>query len=150
MFFDVFIFPLFTMFLCLFRMSYLFHESAKYADSVNRASESGTCQVQVLRSVGPWSLGIPVENSIMQCWRDSILSAKHLIYIENQFFISSLGGQEIQNSIAEAILERIVRAFHNREQMRVIIIIPQHPNGDVAFQNKARIVLHFESMTINK
>lgn len=128
----------------------MYHESSKYADCVSRVSESGTCQVQVLRSAGPWSLGIPTENSIQQCWRDTILSAKHLIYIENQFFISSLGGPDIQNTVAEAILERIVRAFHNREQLRVIILIPQHPNGDVAFQNRPRIVLHYESMTINK
>lgn len=134
----------------LLSMSHLFHQSSKYADCVNRVSESGTCQVQVLRSVGPWSLGVPTESSIQQCWRDTILAAKHLIYIENQFFISSLGGPDIQNTVADAILERIVRAFHNREQLRVIVVIPQHPNGDVAFQNKPRIVLHYESMTINK
>lgn len=132
-------------------MSNLFHHSDKLnVDLVNRSSETGTCQVQVLRSVGPWSLGIPTENSIMQCWVNTINNANHLIYIENQFFISGLGGSEILNPIAEALLDRIVRAYHNHEQLRVIVLIPHHPNGDVAFKERPRIIFHFESMTINK
>ena len=45
---------------------------------------------QILRSVSNWSVGLinKDENSIQKAYYDLIDSAKHYIFIENQFFIS--------------------------------------------------------------
>ncbi|RYG40925.1 hypothetical protein EON68_03655, partial [archaeon] len=47
--------------------------------------------VQVLRSAGEWSVGTETESSIYHAYVHSILNAEHMIYIENQYFLSSLG-----------------------------------------------------------
>lgn len=38
--------------------------------------------MQVLRSVGPWSLGRKIENSVEQAFVDAIAQAEKFIYIE--------------------------------------------------------------------
>jgi phosphatidylserine/phosphatidylglycerophosphate/cardiolipin synthase-like enzyme len=48
------------------------------------ALSRGTCQVQVLRSTGKWSVGENTEQSIQNAYIDAIQSAQHLLYIENQ------------------------------------------------------------------
>jgi phospholipase D1/2 len=87
-------------------------------------------QVQILRSVSDWSIGQEVEQSILNGWIDAIEKAQHFIYIENQFFISSLGGSSIKNGIAKALLDRIVRAVHENVTFKVIVVVPLHPEGD--------------------
>ena len=47
-------------------------------------------------------------------------------------------------------MNRIVLAYHSREAFKVVIVIPQHPNGDVAGTPRPRIILHYQCMTINK
>lgn len=47
--------------------------------------------IQLLRSVGDWSAGTDTESSIYHGYVHSILNAQHFIYIENQYFLSSLG-----------------------------------------------------------
>jgi hypothetical protein len=58
-------------------------------DLPNRKSDSGTCRVQMLRSVGPWSCGQRIEKSIMTAWAESIMVAERFIYIENQVCVHS-------------------------------------------------------------
>lgn len=87
-------------------------------------------QVQVLRSVSDWSIGQVVEQSIHSGWVEAIEKAQNFIYIENQFFISSLGGSSIKNVIAKALLDRIVRAVQQNHVFRVIVVVPLHPEGD--------------------
>ena len=95
----------------------------------------GTCEVQILRSAGPWSLGTPerIEHSIQNAYIKMIEDSEHFVYIENQFFISSCSTEQsvIQNHIGDALVERIVRAHKNAEAWRAIIIIPLIPG----FQN---------------
>ena len=95
----------------------------------------GTCEVQMLRSCSTWSIGTPdkTEHSIMNAYVKLIEESEHFIYIENQFFISSCNveGTVIQNSIGDAIVERIKRAYANDEDWRIFIIIPLMPG----FQN---------------
>ena len=95
----------------------------------------GTCEVQILRSAGPWSLGTPdkVEDSIHQAYIKMIEGSEHFVYIENQFFISSCSTDQtaIQNHIGDALVERICRAHKNEEAWRAIIVIPLVPG----FQN---------------
>ena len=96
---------------------------------------TGTCEVQMLRSAGPWSLGTPnkTEHSIMNAYADMIKQSEHFIYIENQFFISSCETEatNIMNCIGEALVERAVRAAENMEAWRACIVVPLIPG----FQN---------------
>ena len=96
---------------------------------------NGTCEVQMLRSACKWSLGTPdrVEHSIMNAYVQTIKDSDHFIYIENQFFITScvVEGTKMENSIGDALVERIIRAHENGESWRAVIIIPLLPG----FQN---------------
>ncbi len=88
---------------------------------------------QVLRSVSGWTfpkLGDP-QDSIHKAYLYMIHHAKHYIYIEvffstategtrmrtaffdyfqNQFFVSIIGSDDVENHICNALCERIVRA----------------------------------------
>ena len=96
---------------------------------------NGTCEVQILRSCGMWSMGTPdrTEHSIMTAYTDMIQQSEHFIYIENQFFVSTceMDGTRIENTIGEALVERIIRADRNDEDWRAVIVIPLMPG----FQN---------------
>lgn len=95
----------------------------------------GTCEVQILRSAGPWSIGFreKTEHSIMNAYVKMIEESEHFVYIENQFFISSCvtEGATITNLIGDALVERATRAFKNEEDWRAVIVIPLIPG----FQN---------------
>ena len=82
-----------------------------------------------------WSLGTPdrIEHSIMNAYSKVIQQSDHLVYIENQFFVSSCEteGTKIENTIGDALVERIIRAHTNGQNWRAIIIIPLMPG----FQN---------------
>jgi phospholipase D1/2 len=95
----------------------------------------GTCEVQILRSCGPWSIGTPdkTEHSIMTAYTKMIEESEHFVYIENQFFISSCVTDvtTIKNTIGDALVERVVRAAKNEEAWRAMIVIPLMPG----FQN---------------
>lgn len=95
----------------------------------------GTCRIQMLRSASAWSIGTPnkTENSIMQAYVKMIQQSEHFVYIENQFFISSCEvlGTRMENTIGDALVDRIKRAAENGEDWRAVIIIPLMPG----FQN---------------
>ena len=95
----------------------------------------GTCEVQLLRSAGPWSIGTPdkTEHSIMNAYVKMIEESEHFVYIENQFFITSCEteGATVFNRIGDALVERITRAANNDEAWRAMIVIPLIPG----FQN---------------
>lgn len=95
----------------------------------------GTCEVQILRSTCWWSIGTPdqTEHSIMTAYVKMIAQSEHFVYIENQFFVSSceVEGTRIENTIGDALVERIVRASQNDEAWRAVILIPLMPG----FQN---------------
>jgi phospholipase D1/2 len=59
-----------------------------------------------------------------------IENARHFIYIENQFFVSrssELQTAPIKNRIAQALVERIIRAHSENEPFRVIVFLPLLP-----------------------
>lgn len=95
----------------------------------------GTCEVQILRSAGPWSIGTPdkTEHSIMNAYVKLIEESDHFVYMENQFFITSCEteGATVHNKIGDALVERITRASKNDEAWRAVIVIPLIPG----FQN---------------
>jgi phosphatidylserine/phosphatidylglycerophosphate/cardiolipin synthase-like enzyme len=89
----------------------------------------GTMQVKLLRSLSAWSAGLKVtEASIYAAYLQLIEQAKHFIYIENQFFISSTAGPEVQNLIAMALVDRIVKAANEGQtSFRVYMVVPVTP-----------------------
>ena len=85
--------------------------------------------IQFLRSVDKWSAGQEHEASIYNAYLDAIKDARHFIYIENQYFISSQEGfwLKVENRIQSALVERIVRAHEAGEKFHVMVMIPLKP-----------------------
>ncbi|KZV71453.1 phospholipase D [Peniophora sp. CONT] len=113
----------------------------------------GSCRVQVCRSVSDWSHGVLTEHSIQNAYKQLILEANHFIYIENQFFISNTQDTGVvKNTIAGALVERIVRAAQAGEKFHVIVIIPEVPAfaGDVKDETSLNIILAGQYRTINR
>lgn len=99
-------------------------------EDLERLQLTGTCEYQVLRSSGEWSLGLKEhEQSIQNAYLQLIEESEHLIYIENQFFITSteVDGVLIENQIGNALVQRIVRAHENGEIWKAFILIPLMP-----------------------
>ncbi|KAK9417974.1 putative phospholipase D [Seiridium unicorne] len=111
---------------------------AKHED-LKHLGLTGTCEVQILRSAGDWSLGLPrdvTEHSILTAYISLIKQSEHFVYMENQFFITSCEtlGTRVVNGIGDALVERIIRAHENDEDWRCCIMIPLMPG----FQNTVR------------
>jgi len=100
------------------------------------ASQMGnkTCKAQLLRSVSSWSIGFPpdmIESSIHKAYIHHIGQARHFIYIENQYFMSSYDTIDcpLKNKVAEALFNRILIAHLNHENFKVFIVIPLYPGN---------------------
>lgn len=125
---------------------------------LERLGMTGTCQIQILRSCSPWSIGTPnkVEHSIMNAYCNLIEASDHYIYIENQFYISStsVDGTVIHNGIGDALVERAIRAAENGEDWQACLIIPLMPG----FQNSVdsqdgtsvRLIMQCQYRSINR
>jgi phospholipase D1/2 len=113
-----------------------------------RAAREDGATVQVLRSQAHWNGGAFIETSICRAWIDAIENARRFLYIEQQFFISSLAGPPVRNRVGEAILERISRAIREDEQFEVIVVLPVQPSGDLERDVSARAILHWQLRTI--
>ncbi|KAI1641239.1 phospholipase D/nuclease [Biscogniauxia mediterranea] len=121
-----------------------------------RSGGSGSVNIQLCRSACEWSSGHPPEHSIANAYINAIESAQHFIYIENQFFITATGDQQepVKNKIGASIVSRIVRAHHNGENFRVIVVIPAvpafpgdlHSNGALG----TRAIMEFQYFSINR
>lgn len=99
------------------------------------AGYAGTVRLQATRSIGEWSMGMEPETSIYDAYLYFIENAKHFIYVENQFFISRSSETQptpIRNRIAQAILERIIRAHAESMPFKVIIFLPLMPAFEAA------------------
>jgi phospholipase D1/2 len=132
-------------------------EQLSYDNIVPKTTASyqkGASVCQTLRSVCDWSCGLPAgkkEASIYPAYIDEIAKAEHFIYIENQFFISSLAEPSIvHNAIADAILTRLRKAIEAREKFRVIVVLPVHPDGHYKENSSVRCIMHWQYQTIIK
>ena len=102
-----------------------------------------TGSVQLLRSMACWSGNEMVETSIYRCYLEMIRTAKHSIYIENQFFISAIeGNNTVHNRICQALFDRIMLAITKNEKFRVIVVVPFHADGPL-HSEMAMSVLHY-------
>ncbi|EHA48406.1 hypothetical protein MCOR27_001253 [Pyricularia oryzae] len=107
---------------------------------------TGTCEVQILRSAANWSLGITeTEASIQAAYLRLIRESDHFVYMENQFFVTGGECMNVQfvNGVADAIVERIMKAHANDEEWRCVILIPLLPGfeGSVAEQDGSSVRL---------
>ncbi|KAI1258638.1 phospholipase D [Xylariaceae sp. FL1019] len=118
---------------------------------------SGTCEVQILRSAGDWSLGLPKdyrEHSIQTAYIKLIEESEHFVYMENQFFITSTEtlGTKVENRIGDALVARIVRAHEDNEDWRCCILIPLMPGFqntvDQAEGSSVRLIMQFQYRSI--
>ncbi|XP_050380280.1 phospholipase D zeta 1-like isoform X2 [Argentina anserina] len=112
------------------------------------------CKCQIIRSVSQWSAGTSQpEESIHNAYCSLIEKAEHFVYIENQFFISGLSGDEIiHNRVLEVLYRRIVLAHKEQKCFRVIVVMPLLPGfqGGVDDYGAAtvRAIMHWQYRTI--
>ena len=99
------------------------------------------------------------EKSIQNAYIELIDKSEHFIYIENQFFVSSLAGSPVSNKIAEALVRRIKRAIQEEEndpsrRFKVCVVLPLLPGFEGGIEEKGsnvmRIQLSWEYSTINR
>lgn len=143
------------------------------SSSLHKHFKLSTCNVQTLRSVSSWSAGTSrTESSIHAAMKHLIRTAKHYIYIENQFFISftnnnnnnininannssnSCSGdttnnnmnenQPVKNEIAQCLYNRIVKASQEKENFKVYIFLPLIPGyeGEYGKLKSSGVLLH--------
>ncbi|GAV64170.1 PLDc domain-containing protein/PLDc_2 domain-containing protein [Cephalotus follicularis] len=135
-------------------------ETQERGDLDGFANESGqvgprtSCRCQIIRSVSQWSAGTSqLEESIHCAYCSLIEKAEHFIYIENQFFISGLSGDEIiRNRVLEALYRRIMRAYNEKKCFRVIVVIPLLPGFQGGLDDggaaSVRAIVHWQHRTI--
>ncbi|KAF8500767.1 phospholipase D [Russula emetica] len=119
---------------------------------------TGTCELQICRSAGPWSLGTTdrVEHSIQNAYLKAIQLSEHFVYIENQFFITSTVVEDvtIENKIGDAIVHRIIRAHHEGKKWKCCLVIPLLPGFpfpvDHADASAVRIILECQNRSISR
>ncbi|KAI9487461.1 MAG: hypothetical protein EXX96DRAFT_553340 [Benjaminiella poitrasii] len=115
----------------------------------------GTCNAQILRSSAEWSSGIKLEHSIQNAYIDVIDRARHYVYIENQFFITTTEDDPnyvVKNQIGNAMVKRIIRAYEEQEKFRIFVIIPLMPAFPAELSSKdaatARLVMYYQYISI--
>lgn len=117
----------------------------------------GSCEMQIVRSAGNWSLGLEQhEQSIQNAYLKLIETSEHFIYIENQFFITSceIDGTEIKNRVGDALVDRIIRAHKEGTTWRAIIVIPIMPGFSAEIDepeaSAIRLIMKCQYMSISK
>jgi phospholipase D1/2 len=117
---------------------------------------TGTCEMQICRSAGPWSLGTSnrTEHSIQNAYLKAIEMSEHFVYIENQFFITStvVNDVNIENRIGDALVDRIIRAHREGTPWKCCIVIPLLPGFpfpiDHSDASAIRIIVECQNRTI--
>ncbi|TFK52257.1 phospholipase D [Heliocybe sulcata] len=117
---------------------------------------TGTLEMQICRSAGPWSLGTPsrIERSIQNAYLKAIQLSDHFVYIENQFFITSttVNDVKIENKIGDALVHRIIRAHREGTPWRACIMVPLLPGFsfpvDHSDASAVRIILECQNRTM--
>ncbi|XP_047334526.1 phospholipase D zeta 1-like [Impatiens glandulifera] len=124
------------------------------SDEIGQVGPRVSCRCQAIRSVSQWSAGTSqVEESIHNAYCYLIERAEHFIYIENQFFISGLSGDDtIRNRVLESLYRRIMKAYNEKKCFRVIIVIPLLPGFQGGLDDggaaAVRTIMHWQYRTI--
>eukprot|EP01080_Neovahlkampfia_damariscottae_P005619 gene5619-9436_t len=103
----------------------------EYLESGKQELKETLAKVQVLRSAAYWSTGLSgTENSIYKSQIRAIKEAKHFVYIENQFFISSCTKVENpKNRLIGTLVDRVSKAIENNEPFKAIFLCPLHSSS---------------------
>ncbi|CEP60050.1 phospholipase D LALA0_S01e01860g [Lachancea lanzarotensis] len=119
--------------------------------------DRSTCEVQVLRSAGKWSLGLKkTEHSIQNAYLKLIETSKHFIYMENQFFVtsSSWDGVVVENKIGDALVDRIIKANSEGRAWKAFIVIPLMPGFDSPVDkpegSSVRVIMQCQYQSISR
>ncbi|XP_050218111.1 phospholipase D zeta 1 [Mercurialis annua] len=129
-------------------------DQVDFGDEVGEVGPRTSCHCQIIRSVSQWSAGTSqIEESIHCAYCSLIEKAEHFIYIENQFFISGLSGDEIiRNRVLESLYRRIMRAHNEKKCFRVIVVIPLIPGFQGGLDDSGaasvRAIMHWQYRTI--
>lgn len=113
-------------------------ESHSEDEGGGEGSDMTGCRAQLVRSVGEWSMGMPVEASIMEAYLHYIENAAHFILLEHQFLISRCSdarGSPVQNRIGSALANRIVRAKEEGQPFLVLVFLPLMPAFEAALDS---------------
>eukprot|EP00741_Cyanophora_paradoxa_P014095 tig00020734_g13606.t1 len=87
-----------------------------------------TCVAQLVRSVGRWTSAARPEQSVHEALLHAVSQARHFIYLENPFFVSSTGSRRyIENGVGAAIADRVSAAIAEGRPFRVYIVLPETP-----------------------
>ena len=101
---------------------------------------------QVLRSVDYWNAGQNErEFSIYNAYCDAITKAKHYVYLENQFFITSSKtyNKIVNNTIGKCIVDRIIKAHRKKEVFRVYVVLPLLPAFEGQIGTTSGVAMQF-------
>lgn len=124
--------------------------------AMKEEEKAGTCRCQLTRSSANWSTGLApdhIEMSIQNAYIQSIQSAEHFIYIENQFFMSSTADEKIlKNQIVQTLVYKIIEMHKKKKPFKVVIVLPLCPGfeGDVRTAPVLRIQMFWQYMTISR
>jgi len=106
--------------------------------------------ISTYRSASYWSTGCKIpERSVYKAYQMAIQRAEHYIFIENQFFISSINRASPKNKVLEALYRRLCRAISERQVFRCIVVIPLYPGGAVT-EGSNRFMLKYTFRSINR
>ncbi|XBW37662.1 hypothetical protein QEN19_003243 [Hanseniaspora menglaensis] len=134
----------------------LTEEELKNLPYLDAIREKSTCECQLIRSTGSWSLGLKeTDCSIQTAYIKLIETSKHYIYIENQFFVTSTSwdGIEVKNRIGDAIVDRIIKAHQDKSNWKAYIMIPLMPafpsEVDKSDGSSLRVIMLSQYMSIS-
>ena len=113
-------------------------------------SANKTVDTILYRSMGEWSGNHTNERGIESAYLELIQKASDYIYIENQYFISSLYGSEVTNKIAAALVAKIIECFQDNTPFRCLLMIQPHGEGDAVGDQFIRSILYFQNQTLLK
>ncbi|SCU82768.1 LANO_0B07470g1_1 [Lachancea nothofagi CBS 11611] len=120
-------------------------------------ADRSTCEVQVLRSAGNWSLGLKkTEHSIQNAYLKLIETSNHFVYMENQFFVtsSSWDGVVVENKIGDALVDRIIKASSEGKAWKAFIVIPLMPGFDSPIDkaegSSVRVIMQCQFQSISR
>ncbi|KAG9040620.1 Phospholipase D1 [Tulasnella sp. UAMH 9824] len=125
---------------------------------LNDQGLTGTCEVQICRSAGPWSLGTTsrIEHSIQNAYLKAIELSEHFVYMENQFFITStvVNDIPIENNIGDALVDRIIRAHKEKTKWRACILLPLLPGHTLPIDHNdassIRLMVELQNRSISR
>ncbi|KAG0346927.1 Phospholipase D1 [Podila humilis] len=133
------------------RVPFLLPKPDIHLSKLNEMGLQGTCEVQILRSVSSWSIGVKdPECSILTTYIAAIERAEHFIYIENQFFITSTNVNKtiVHNGVGRALTDRIIKAHKANEKFRVIVVLPLVPGFEGGINTPAATSVRMVMLSI--